>query len=113
MVCWQDMVCISFVDKDGKATIVSTEPGVSLMQAALDHNVRGILADCGGAAVCATCHVYVEEQCLEKLPPVSSTEDDILDATVSERKPNSRLSCQIPVTPDMEGMVVQIPPAQA
>lgn len=86
--------------------------GRSLMKAAVDAGVDGIAADCGGALTCATCHVYVDEAWLDRLPPPSADEDTMLDYTAEERRPNSRLSCQIALTPALDGLCVTLPQRQ-
>ena len=73
------------------------------MEAAIDNNVNGIVADCGGACACATCHVYISEAWLDKLPPLEDMEDAMLDAAL-DRRPTSRLSCQIKVTESLDGI---------
>ena len=82
------------------------------MRAALTHGIDEIVAECGGNAVCATCHVYVDAAWLAKLDPVAADEDDLLDGTASERLPNSRLSCQIKITPALDGLVLRLPDRQ-
>jgi ferredoxin, 2Fe-2S len=85
---------------------------VSLMQAATGHGVPGILADCGGAATCATCHVYVDPAWADKLPPPDEHERETLGFTADERQPTSRLSCRIVLTPALQGLVVRLPEFQ-
>lgn len=82
------------------------------MLAALTHGIDGIVAECGGNAVCATCHVYVDAAWLAKLEPVGDDEDALLDGTATERLPNSRLSCQIKITPALDGLVLRLPAPQ-
>lgn len=82
------------------------------MQAAVAENVRGIEADCGGLLTCATCHVYVQEPFANKLPPPSDDEIGMLEFTAAERRPNSRLSCQIELVPALDGLTVELPPQQ-
>lgn len=82
------------------------------MRAAVENGILGILAECGGSAMCATCHVYVDERYLDRLAPMNATEDAMLDSTAAERRPNSRLSCQITMTDDLDGLIVQLPPTQ-
>ncbi|MPY55913.1 2Fe-2S iron-sulfur cluster-binding protein [Streptomyces spongiae] len=106
------MPLIRFVEADGTAHTVDAAVGQSLKQAALDHLVPGIIGDCGGCASCGTCHAYVDEKFLPSLPPADGNEDMILDGVPAARAHNSRLTCQIPVTDDMSGMVVHIPDAQ-
>ena len=86
--------------------------GQSLMQAAVAANVQGIEADCGGMMTCATCHVYVREAFLPQLPDMSSDEDSMMDFTAAPRRPNSRLSCQIPLSEALDGLTVDLPDSQ-
>lgn len=106
------MPAITFIHPDGKSDRVETADGESAMQAATRHGLDGILAECGGNAMCATCHVYVDESWLVRLPAVADDEDALLDGTASERLPNSRLSCQITITPELDGLVVKLPERQ-
>ena len=103
---------IIFVQHDGTKVDVDAEPGNSVMQVAMANDVDGIVAECGGNAVCATCHVYVTEGPLESLSPISETEDEMLDCVAAERNGSSRLSCQIPVSDAIDGLVVAIPETQ-
>jgi len=107
------MTTIIFIHPDNRTEQVEAENDASVMLAALTHGVDGIVAECGGNAVCATCHVYVDEAWTGKLEPVSDDEDALLDGTASERLPNSRLSCQIKVTPALDGLVVRLPERQS
>jgi 2Fe-2S ferredoxin len=107
------MPSVKFIQADESERIIDAPEGISLMQAAITNGVSGILAECGGAASCATCHVYVDEAWLDRLPPVGDDEEDMLDCTVSERRPNSRLSCQIELSSDLDGIVVRTPEAQS
>jgi 2Fe-2S ferredoxin len=86
--------------------------GRSLMKAAVDAGVDGIAADCGGNLTCATCHVYVREPWLQRLPGPSADEDTMLDFTAEARQPNSRLSCQIRLVPSLDGLEVDVPARQ-
>ena len=106
------MTTITFIHPDNRSESVNAEDGASVMLAALTHGVDGIVAECGGNAVCATCHVYVDPAFVERLGPVSDDEDALLDGTASERLPNSRLSCQIKVTHALDGLVVRLPERQ-
>lgn len=106
------MTRIVFVQPDGREQAVAVRPGQSVMQAALDAMVPGITADCGGACTCATCHGYVDEAWVERVPPPSADEADMIDAGCLDAQPNSRLTCQIKVTEDLEGLVIRLPPAQ-
>ena len=88
------MPAITFIHPDGKSDRVETGDGESAMQAATRHGLDGILAECGGNAMCATCHVYVDDSWLTHLPDMADDEDALLDGTASERLPNSRLSAR-------------------
>ena len=107
------MTTITFIHPDNRSETVEAEDGATVMLAALTHGVDGIVAECGGNAVCATCHVYVDDAWTSKLEPVSDDEDALLDVTAAERRPNSRLSCQIKVQPALAGLVVRIPDRQS
>ncbi|CCE00960.1 2Fe-2S iron-sulfur cluster-binding protein [Bradyrhizobium sp. STM 3809] len=107
------MTTITFIHPDKSSQTVDAADGDSLMLAALTHGVDGIVAECGGNAVCATCHVYVDDAWAAKLDPVSDDEDALLDGTAAERLPNSRLSCQVKVQPSLAGLVVRIPDKQS
>jgi 2Fe-2S ferredoxin len=106
------MPAITFIHADGKSDRVETSGGESAMQAATRHGLDGILAECGGNAMCATCHVYVDEAWLARLPAMADDEDALLDGTAAERLPNSRLSCQIMITPALDGLVLRLPERQ-
>ncbi len=106
------MPSITFIHPDGHSETVEAEVGDSIMMSALTHGVDGIVAECGGNAVCATCHVYVDEAWLGKLPPVQENEDALLDGTAADRMTNSRLSCQIKMTPELDGLVLRLPDRQ-
>lgn len=106
------MITIHLFAADGTATTLQAKPGQSLMQAAVDHNVTGIEADCGGLMTCATCHVYVREPFAAQLPAPSGDERGMLEFTAAERRPNSRLSCQIELNETLEGLTVDLPGTQ-
>ncbi|MDX3451533.1 2Fe-2S iron-sulfur cluster-binding protein [Streptomyces sp. ME02-8801-2C] len=91
---------------------VTAESGTVLMQAAVANGVQGIVAECGGNASCATCHVYVATAQSELVGPPNEVEDEMLDFTAAERRPTSRLSCQIQLTDTLDGLVVVVPEAQ-
>lgn len=105
------MPLITFIAHDGTSQDVHVESGVSLMQAAVDNGIEGIVAECGGACSCATCHCYIDEAWLSKTGETSEMEDTMLDC-VTDPKPNSRLSCQITVRDKLDGLVVRIPESQ-
>lgn len=105
------MPLVRFISHDGYEQDVHVAPGTSLMHAAVDNGVPGILAECGGACSCATCHCYVDEAWLGRLPAAGEVEAQMLDF-VTEPRPNSRLSCQITVDDTLDGMVVRLPASQ-
>lgn len=92
--------------------VVEVEPGTSVMRAAVTNSISGIIGECGGQAMCATCHVYVQENSLDGLPEMSDDEDDMLDETVAERRDNSRLGCQLKAGDAFEELVVTVPATQ-
>lgn len=91
---------------------VAVPIGSSVMEGAVNNGVDGIVAECGGACMCATCHVFVDEAFLDKLEPIAEDEQEMLNNTFVPRRPNSRLSCQIPVTEALSGLTVTTPSAQ-
>lgn len=103
---------ITFIQADGSEQVVEAKTGQSVMEAATGNMIRGIVGECGGACSCATCHVYVEEPWFSKLPPREEMEVAMLEAAI-EPGPLSRLSCQIKVGEELEGLVLRIPPGQA
>lgn len=106
------MVVITYVEPSGSKVELNVEDGWSLMHAAVTNGVDGIVAECGGSCVCATCHVYVDPARLAELPPPSEDELELLEDVKAERKPNSRLSCQIKADHSLLGLVVTIPECQ-
>ncbi len=105
------MVKVTYIEIDGTPHDVEAQPGITLMEAAVNNMVPGIDADCGGACACATCHVYVDEAWREKTGTAESMEESMIDFA-SDPKPNSRLSCQIVLTDEMDGLVVRLPRSQ-
>ena len=105
------MVNITFIDAAGTSRTVEAEPGATVMETAVRHGVPGIEAECGGACACATCHVYVAEEWSGKVGSPQSMEEDMLDFAF-EVRPTSRLSCQIRVTEEMDGLTVHTPSRQ-
>lgn len=105
------MPTITFIRPDGAQRELAVAEGTSLMQAATHHGLDGIVAECGGNAMCATCHVYVDEAWAAKAGKAQPMEDDMLDFAFDVR-PTSRLSCQIKVTADLDGLVVTTPARQ-
>ncbi|MCP5089674.1 MAG: 2Fe-2S iron-sulfur cluster binding domain-containing protein [Gammaproteobacteria bacterium] len=98
---------ITYVTSDGNRHEVEVETGYSVMEGAINNDIDGIVAECGGACACATCHSYIDEGWLDKLPEMDDMEDSMLDAAF-ERKSNSRLSCQIEVSEALDGLVVYV-----
>ncbi|WP_105385066.1 2Fe-2S iron-sulfur cluster-binding protein [Neorhizobium alkalisoli] len=107
------MVSVIYRSHDGTAREVAAEEGQTLMQAAISNGIDGIIGECGGSAMCATCHVYVVEAFIDKLPPLTDIEDEMLECTVAERRSRSRLACQIKITNALGGLAVDLPEAQA
>jgi 2Fe-2S ferredoxin len=105
------MTQITFIDATGQARTVHAENGSTVMETALKNGVPGIEAECGGACACATCHVYVADEWVEKLPKAEQMEEDMLDFAFDVR-PSSRLSCQIKVKPEIDGLTVTTPEKQ-
>jgi len=106
------MTTIIFIQPDGQQQSVDVTAGQSVMQAAIAASVPGIVADCGGACTCATCHGYVDEQWVARVPPASPDELDMIDAGCLDALPNSRLTCQIRLSEDLDGLVIRLPPSQ-
>jgi ferredoxin, 2Fe-2S len=105
------MPTVTFIEHDGTRHTVDAESGLSLMRAAVDHGVLGIDADCGGECSCATCHVMVPEEWLDVVGRPHELEEPMLDLN-PDRRQNSRLSCQIRITEELDGLVVQLPEFQ-
>ena len=106
------MITIHLVAADGAITTLQGKPGMSLMQTAVHANAPGIDADCGGLLVCATCHVIVRAPFASQLPLPAEDELALLDFTATPRQPHSRLSCQINLADALDGITVDLPPAQ-
>jgi len=96
--------------RSGDTRTIETHANQSLMEALRDNGIEDIEALCGGSCACATCHVFVDERFKDKLPPMSSAENDLLDSS-DARRPNSRLACQIPFTNELDGIEVEVAPA--
>lgn len=105
------MPTVIYIKHDGSEHEVHVEKGTSVMQAAVDNMVDGILGDCGGACSCATCHCYVSEEWQDKIPAADVVEQEMLDF-VMDPKDNSRLSCQIIVTDELDGLKIHLPKSQ-
>jgi len=103
------MAVVHFKSKTGDTTQIEADNGLTLMEVAVDNNISGMVAECGGACACATCHVYIADEWIAKLPAMD--DDDMEDAmldTAQDRQPGSRLSCQIEITPELDGLTVTV-----
>jgi len=103
---------VTYIAYTGESQTIDVPAGYSVMEGAVRNGIEGIVAECGGACMCATCHVYVDEAFLDRLPPIGEEQEEMLNATAAERKPNSRLSCQIPAIPELDGLIVRMPDRQ-
>jgi 2Fe-2S ferredoxin len=103
---------ITYIECGGKNHTIEVAKELTVMEGAVQNDIPGIDADCGGACACATCHVYVDEKWISKLPKIESAEEDMLDVAFEPNK-FSRLSCQITVTDELDGLVVKMPSKQA
>ena len=103
---------ITYIEDNGKSHTIDVSSGLSVMEGAVQNNIPGIDADCGGGMACATCHVYVKEEWFDKLPKKEDGEEDMIDMA---HEPNkfSRLSCQLTVSDELDGLIVQLPEKQA
>ncbi|UTD29843.1 2Fe-2S iron-sulfur cluster-binding protein [Bradyrhizobium sp. WD16] len=106
------MPSITFIHPDGRAETIGGNDGDSAMHIATMNGVGEIVAECGGNAMCATCHVYVDEEWQARLPQPSDDEIALLEGVAAEQRPNSRLSCQIKLTPALDGLVLHLPDKQ-
>lgn len=105
------MPTINFILADGSRHAIEAENGEVVMQLAVRHELRGILAECGGACSCATCHVHIDKTWLDRLPPKAELEIEMLEFAEGVDS-TSRLSCQIKVTDELDGLVVHVPESQ-
>jgi 2Fe-2S ferredoxin len=106
------MPTVTYTQPNGNQQTLRVEPGTTLMRAAVNNGIDGIIGECGGQAMCATCHVYVRPEYAHALPDVSDDEDEMLDCTTAERTDSSRLSCQIKIDAELSEIVVDIPAGQ-
>ena len=102
---------ITYIENSGQSHTVEVANGMTVMEGAVQNNIPGIDADCGGGMACATCHVYVKEDWLNKLSKKEDGEEDMIDMAFEPKK-NSRLSCQLLVSDELDGLVVNIPSKQ-
>ena len=105
------MAKVTYIEFNGAEHVLDVKPGLSVMEGAVKNNIPGIDADCGGACACATCHVYVQEPWLDTTGEKSAMEESMLDFAENVQD-NSRLSCQIKVTDELDGLVVKMPESQ-
>ena len=105
------MAKITYIEHNGTSHTVEVKNGLSVMEGAVQNNISGIDADCGGSMACATCHVYVEDSWFNKLPKAEDAENDMIDMAYKPEK-NSRLSCQIIVSEELDGLTVTTPEKQ-
>ena len=101
------MPVLKITDAAGETHTVTADSGLTVMEVAVDNNLAGMVAECGGACACATCHAYVGEAWVSRLPPMEPMEDAMLDSAL-DRRPNSRLSCQLEVSDDLDGLEITI-----
>ena len=105
------MTKITYQDSKGALKTIEVDNGLSVMEGAIQNDIPGIDADCGGSMACATCHVYVDEKWFDKIPKAEDAEVDMIDMAFEPKK-NSRLSCQLMVTDQLEGLIVNLPEKQ-
>ena len=103
---------ITYIDNQGNSKTIDVENGLTVMEGAIQNDIPGIDADCGGSMACATCHVYVEEKWLSKLPKAEEAEVDMIDMAFEPKK-NSRLSCQLIISDELDGLTVKTPEKQS
>ena len=106
------MAKITYITSDDKIHEIDVQNGLTVMEGAVQNDIPGIDADCGGGMACATCHVYVQDKWFNELPKKEDGEEDMLDMAFEPKK-NSRLSCQITVTDNLDGLIVNIPSKQS
>ena len=106
------MAKITYIEFNGTEHVVDVENGMTVMEGARDNSIPGIEADCGGARACSTCHVYIDSFWVDKLPPKEDMEEDMLDFAYSPDENTSRLTCQIEVTNNLDGLIVRMPEKQ-
>lgn len=103
---------VTYIAHDGTEQVVDVPEGENVMRGALYNGIEGIVGECGGGLACATCHCYVDEEWLDRTGTPSEAEVEMFDSASSDVKPNSRLSCQVTVTADLDGLVVRLPETQ-
>jgi 2Fe-2S ferredoxin len=103
---------VTYISHQGETTTIEVPVGTTVMENAIKNGIDGIVAECGGACMCATCHVYVDPAFVPLLPEIGEEQEEMLGSTYCERKPNSRLSCQIQMKPEYDGLIVRMPERQ-
>ncbi|QDM15874.1 2Fe-2S iron-sulfur cluster binding domain-containing protein [Tardiphaga sp. vice352] len=106
------MPSVTYIHSDGRSETVDARDGDSAMITAMQSGVDGIVGECGGGLVCATCHVYVDDSWMERVGTAAADEDEMLEGVAAERSPNSRLSCQIKMSDALDGLVLRLPDRQ-
>lgn len=106
------MAKITYIEHNGTEHVVDVANGLTVMEGARDNNIPGIEADCGGACACSTCHVYVDDAWVDKLPRKDAMEEDMLDFAFEPDMKRSRLTCQLKVTKKLDGLIVRMPEKQ-
>jgi ferredoxin, 2Fe-2S len=106
------MAIVNYISHDGVKTVIDVPVGTSIMQAAVDAGLAGIVGECGGSAMCATCHVYIDEKDAHKFAPPDAPEREMLECTASPVRPTSRLSCQLAPTSEDFTVTVHLPQTQ-
>ena len=106
------MPTVVFIDPHGERQAVEAVPGKSVMETAIDHDVPGVVGQCGGSLACASCHVYVQQPWSAQVGGPSELEDDMLDGALANRRPESRLSCQLTMCAELDGLTVEVAPEQ-
>jgi 2Fe-2S ferredoxin len=106
------MAAVRYIEANGTEYAVQVPDGENVMRAALDEGIAGIVGECGGGLACATCHCYVDDAWVDRLPAPDQVERDMLESTASEQRPTSRLSCQIVVDATLDGLIIHLPATQ-
>lgn len=103
---------ITYIDSDGNKHQVELPLGATIMEGAVQNDIKGIIAECGGSCMCATCHCYIHDEFLDKLPEMEEEEDEMLEGAVAPRTERSRLGCQVRISAALDGLIVEIPQEQ-
>jgi 2Fe-2S ferredoxin len=106
------MPIVNYIESNGKRHSIDLPLGATIMEGAVQNGIPGIIAECGGSCMCATCHVYVDDQFLELLPEMEEEENEMLEGAAATRTVNSRLGCQVRISKKLDGLLVQIPDEQ-